>query len=643
MAMNKVSITKFGLQTGTTRTMYVQWDWDKPTQTEHYELVWYYRISDGLVLIGSSTTSTHLSATYTAPDDAIAVNISIRPIAKKRKVNDSDVPYWSYVPTYTDTYYFKSNPPVTPAVPEVTLEKLKLTATLSNIEPDAGGLPDSITFEVVEDNNKVFKTSNTTVRSGFSYARYSCYVNPGSEYTVRCRAVRQGLKSEWSKYSNPVSTMPTPPLGGIQTIRATSETSVYLSWYPAFVADSYDIEYATKKSYFDGSDATTIINNIETTHYEKTGLETGEEYFFRVRAVNSSGESTWTDIVSIVIGEAPSAPTTWSSSTVVVAGEPLNLYWTHNTKDNSRQTHAEIELYINGVKETHIVDDVEDEDTDENTFTVNTTDSRFAEGAKILWRVRTAGITEEYGDWSIQRTVDFYNHPTLRLNVTDVHGDNLETLTQYPFYIEGHAGPDSQKPIGYHLSITANQAYQTVDEVGNIKMVNKGQAVYSKYFDISDPLVLEFTPASVDLESNVRYTVNCTVTMNSGLTDSSECEFDVNWTDIRYEPNAEIGVDTETYTATIRPYCLDENGNLVDDVTLAVYRREYDGSFTELMSGIENGSTYITDPHPALDYARYRIVATSTTTGGIGYYDPPGYPVKGKAVIIQWDEAWSTW
>ena len=32
----------------------------------------------------------------------------------------------------------------------------------------------------------------------------------------------------------------------------------------------------------------------------------------------------------------------------------------------------------------------------------------------------------------------------------------------------------------------------------------------------------------------------------------------------------------------------------------------------------------------------------SNATGAISYYDPPGYPVNGNAVILQWDEVWST-
>jgi hypothetical protein len=126
--------------------------------------------------------------------------------------------------------------------------------------------------------------------------------------------------------------------------------------------------------------------------------------------------------------------------------------------------------------------------------------------------------------------------------------------------------------------------------------------------------------------------------MNSGLTTESSLEFVVSWADLEYEPNAEITIDEETLVAHIRPYC--EDG--LDDITLSVYRREFDGTFTEIASGIDNNSnTFVTDPHPALDYARYRIVATAKSTGAVSYCDIPGYPVGEKAAIIQWNEAWT--
>ena len=85
-----------------------------------------------------------------------------------------------------------------------------------------------------------------------------------------------------------------------------------------------------------------------------------------------------------------------------------------------------------------------------------------------------------------------------------------------------------------------------------------------------------------------------------------------------------------------------ESVDYVDDVTLSVYRREYDGRFVEIATGIDNKKhTYVTDPHPALDYARYRIVAISNTTGAVSFYDVPGHPINEVGAIIQWDEEWS--
>ena len=94
--------------------------------------------------------------------------------------------------------------------------------------------------------------------------------------------------------------------------------------------------------------------------------------------------------------------------------------------------------------------------------------------------------------------------------------------------------------------------------------------------------------------------------------------------------------------AFVRPYVVGEDGYLVEGVSLAVYRREFDGTFTEIASGLDNTTnTVVTDPHPSLDYARYRIVATDDATGSISYYDCPGWPVGESGIILQWDEEWS--
>lgn len=631
---SRATVDVFGLQSNTDRTMYATWTWSRDN-TKNHEVMWYYDTGDGVWFIGSDSTTEDTQSIYNAPSNALRVKFKVKPVSETHKVNDKDTAYWIASWSTEKTYDFSNNPPTAPGAPNVTIEKYNLTATLDNLNLNATG----IQFQVVKNNTTVFRTGTATITTG--HAAFSCVVDAGSQYKVRCRSYRGNIYSGWSEYSSNENTIPSAP-SGITTCRATSETSVYLEWAAVTAAETYDVEYTTKKEYFDGSDKVTSINNIEGIHYEKTGLESGQEYFFRVRAVNEEGSSAWSSIKSIVIGKPPIAPTTWSSTTTVITGESLTLYWVHNTEDGSSQTYAELEIYIDGVMETYTIKNSTDENEINKTSAYVIATTPYTEGTTIQWRVRTAGITKTYGNWSTQRTVDVYAPATLELTVTDAKGDAIETLTSFPFYVSGLAGPNTQLPVGYHLSIISNEIYETVDRVGNFKMVNKGEEVYAKYFDTSDPLLVQMSASNLDLENNIEYTVLCVASMNSGLTAQSSLSFTVSWADEEYEPNLEIGIDRDAFTASIRPYCQDAVGRLVEDVLLSVYRREFDGGFTELASNIDNSrGIFITDPHPALDYARYRVVATSKTTGAVSFYDPPGYPVGGKAVIIQWDEAWS--
>lgn len=623
-------IKVFGLQSNTDRTVYATWNWSV-SNTKEYSVVWYYDTGDGVWFIGSESTVSSKQCTYNAPSNAERVKFKVKPISKTRTVNKKETTYWTAGWSTERTYDFANNPPVTPAVPTVSIDDYyKLTATLDNLSDDATG----IQFQVVKDDTKVFKSGKATIKT--SSAAYFCTVTAGSKYKVRCRAYRGSKYSEWSEYSDNLDTIPKAP-SGITTCKAMSETSVYLEWPAVSTAKTYELEYATEKRYLNGSDATQKVSGIETTKYEKTGLESGEEYFFRVRSVNDEGESAWSGIVSVIVGKDPIAPTTWSSTTTVITGEPLTLFWIHNAEDQSSQTYAEVEITIDGDSQTYTVKNSEDAEEKDKTSSYEVDTSGYLEGTKIQWRVRTAGITKTYGDWSTKRTVDVYAPPTLELDVTDVDGNVLETLTSFPFYVKALAGPNTQIPIGYHLSVTADEAYETVDQVGNVKMVNAGDEVYSKYFDTTSNLVVEFSAGNIDLENNIGYTVVCTVSMNSGLTAEGSAGFTVAWTDSDYEPNAEIGIDKETLVAYIRPHCPNTN------TTLSVYRREYNGKFTELATGIDGATnTFITDPHPSLDFARYRIVAITKDTGAVTYADIPAFPVGETAVIIQWDEDWSS-
>lgn len=632
---------------------------------DYYLVKWYYATGDGIWFVSNDSGSQVESkqATYTRPSNATKVKISVKPVSKTKKVNDKEVSYWTGE-WVSKTIEVAGEPPETPPKPSVETEKYQLTATIDGITDSR---TDQVEFELWRrkngDNLMKYSWYTTSYKINVRNCRaaWTMNITAGDDFIVRCRAINlyngSSIYSEWSEYSDEARAIPSVPKQ--VTVKALSETSVQVSWLAVASATGYEVEYTTKKIYFDAaSNKVESVTVTDTTdHAIITGMTSGEEYFFRVRASNDSGDSGWSEIKSIVIGEPPAAPTTWSSTTTAITGKSVNLYWVHNTKDESNQTYAQLELYDSETKNTVLYTfDNKAYDSDTLSYTPLSEDEQdegkinscilktdlYNEGTTILWRVRTAGITKEYGDWSVQRTIDVYAPATLELSVTDtIDGELIETLSSFPFYISALAGPDTQAPIGYHVSIISNEQYETVDNMGNPKIVNSGEAVYSKYFDISTPLLLEMTPSVISLKNNISYTVSCIVSMNSGLTTEASLPLNVSWTVLAYEPDAEIGINPNDYSAYISPYCLDADGNTITDVSLSVYRREFDGSFTEIATGIEtDANEYILDPHPSLDYARYRIIATSKTTGSVSYYDPPGYPIGGKEVIVQWDEEW---
>ena len=638
--MAKCTITKIGLQSGTDRTVYVTWSWSKLSQTDKYDVRWYYATGDGVRFIGSEQeveiTNAQLQSTYTAPENATLVKFQVKPIAKTRKVNDKDVAYWTAEWSTEAVYTFGPEPPTKPPTPDVEIDQYTITASIQNAYINAT----EVQFQIIKDDTKVV---NTGICKLTTYAAsYSCSIEAGSKYKSRCRGKRGELYGEWSDYSGNNESIPSAP-GRITNCYATSDTSVLLTWDSVSSAETYDVEYANNADYLGASNASTTINGVTSTSYTITGLQTGDKYYFRVRAVNSKGESGWSEYVMAILGSKPASPTTWSSTTTAIVGEEVILYWVHNAEDGSNESKAELEITMNGSSQTYTIDNPEkDSDEDDTNSVYKLSTSGYTEGTTILWKVRTAGISGEFGEWSIQRKIDVYAPATLELHVTDNDGNDISSLTSFPFYIKAIGGPSSQNPISYYVTIISNGTYETIDEIGNVKIVSEGDEVYSKFYDINTEMLLEITAGSIDLENNITYTITCMVTMDTGLSTQQSKELKIAWVDPDYEPNAEIGFDSETLSAFIRPYCENEDGELVSGVTLSVYRREYDGRFVEIGKGLVNtNNTFVTDPHPSLDYGRYRIVAIDDATGAVSYSDIPGYPIGEKAVIIQWNETWS--
>lgn len=762
---NKAVINNFGLQADKvdTRTLFATWTWGKD-HTSEYKIVWYYATGAGVWFVGQDSTTTYKQSTYSAPSTATKVKFKVKPVSTKYKktVNKktTEVSYWTADWSTEKIYDFKDTPPQTPTGLQAEIDGYKLTASLDN-QHDLYAT--TIEFEVIKETVSGSTTTRTKHASGKATlsrnaAAYTCSISAGPSYEVRCRSVDGKETSAWSDYVVAGGTAAPAAVKEITVLKARTPTEVYIDWADSStVTDQtqYEIQYTTEKRWFDSSEgnvSTHVVNaksgSTKVSHAEITGLQTGDEYFFRLRAKNGEAVSSWTPIKSIILGKTPEAPTTWSNTTTAIVGDDLYLYWMHNSEDGSSQTYAQLEIKIDGKKTTHTIKNpVQTKDSSGNTLSTSTVNGHtfvqiasgilvrklseddkdkttscivktksWNAGAKLEWRVKTAGILQDdsgnpkYGPWSALRTVTVNAPPTLSLDILHLESGKLAsikngTVKQFPIYISGIAGPNPpQKPIGYHVSINSKSKYYGMDAMGNERIVNEGEEMYSGYFNTDEDLLLELTPAKLDLENNQDYQVTCIVSMSSGLTAIASVDFTVSWTETRYAVNAEINIDEDTLTAHIRPYCEDEaivymrvnrNGNTytstttkvdvptgmplddtfttdgkqvylgimydeaqnadvevyywekitrttVTDMTLSVYRREFDGGFTEIESGMPaSANAFATDLHPALDYARYRIVSTANKTGAIYFYDVPAVPVGEKSVVIQWDEQWS--
>lgn len=505
---------------------------------------------------------------------------------------------------------------------------------------------------------------------------------------------------------------------------------VRVDWEPLKNVESYTLYYTKNKDFFTGAPGSVqSVSDIKATYTLLTDIEPGSAYWFMITASNESGEGARSPIypnnnVGIIVGEKPAPPTTWSSTTTTIIGSELYLYWVHNSKDGSSETQARIQIFkgdiepnedplLDYIQKNDKIDDIEHRD-DTKFYPVDTIALNNEAGGgltDISWRVQTMGIYNEYSDWSIVRKIDIFEPPTIE-SVFSQEKDGLavETINQFPFYLQTITYPPTQIPIGYSVEVRAFDGYTTINDLGEEVSIAANQIIFSSFYDTNEILELEFTPDMIDLEPGQSYKLFISAAMNSGLSADNydnPIVFNVDWYDSTYQPYLEVEYNNSDYTTSLTPYCyppgykyiqvvetptgwekiedeyldlpipynsealetyalsstIDEtteiyywplddlyftqvtyDGNeLIDYVTLSVYRKNYDGTFSELISGLENNRITINDPHPSLDYARYRVVATDKNTGAISWEDVDPYPIQEKSLILQWDESTSTY
>lgn len=178
---------------------------------------------------------------------------------------------------------------VTPKAPAGTTNSITCTAITGSSGPDV--------FAYVGDGS-------ATCTSGSS-----CL-----QYTLQYREENTGgtIISSDSRHKTQVAS------SGASTLTATvaSTTSIALSWTAVSNATSYQLQRATNSGF------TTGLNTSSQTGTSVTasGLSTGTTYYFRIAAIGSSGQGSWSNTASAAPAAPVGPPSSTPTTSAVISG-----------------------------------------------------------------------------------------------------------------------------------------------------------------------------------------------------------------------------------------------------------------------------------------------------------------------------------
>ncbi len=188
-------------------------------------------------------------------------------------------------------------------------------------------------FENMFDEAENYTSTSYAASGSFEYE---------TQYFWRVRAKNQNGESDWSDTRTFTTGKPTPgsiallePADGADGLSLTPT----LLWQSDPVATSYEVEFWKNEdmvgwSLFNEKD----IPDTTYTVDESKDLNTETEYFWRVRAVNNSGNGQWTELYSFTTGDGASVFADNSQINLKISPNPFSdeCFITFNNKNAER-------------------------------------------------------------------------------------------------------------------------------------------------------------------------------------------------------------------------------------------------------------------------------------------------------------------
>jgi titin len=257
----------------------------------------------------------------------------------------------------------------------------------------------------------------TFTEIGSVTANLKTYQNSGlvenTRYYYRVRAYNGSGNSAYSNIVDAVTTQTPPVAPGTLSATAVSPLQIDLSWNDnSDNEDGFKIERSGNGiSFFEFQ---TVVAGA--TSYQNIGLSPNTEYFYRIRAYNNGGSSSYSNVVRVTTAQSlPNDPSDLQA--IPVSTQQINLSW----KDNSNiETGYSIERSIDGATFTVVQTVGEDVTTFQN--------SGLSSGTQFYYRVRAYNSA---GSSSYSNTVNVSTEQTLPnapsgLSVTPVSSQQID-------------------------------------------------------------------------------------------------------------------------------------------------------------------------------------------------------------------------
>ena len=388
------------------------------------------------------------------------------------------------------------------------------------------------------------------------------------------------------------------------------EGEALLTWDWSWTsANRAEISWSTNEFAWESTEepSTYIVDSVHAARWRVSGLEPGNIYYFRVRLLQVTEESTvygdYSETMEVNLTTAPEMPVLSLSAAVLTEGGELSASWGYVTTDGTEQASASICVATVDETETTPIEygDIVGSAQTAQHADIDTTG--WLTGETYYLCVQVTSESGAVSPWSDPVPVYVAEPISIEISATSLEAETIGdrsvlSLKEMPLtatIIGSGAGGTTT------LIVERLQDYHMIRPDDSFKDGYEGETVCF-YRQTGEDEISIPKPQFGVFDDGASYRLIATVEDGYGQSASDELEFEVHWTDQAVEPTATA--EAEGIVATIEATA---GANTPEGSKCDIYRLSADRPQLIVQEG-DFGTVYV-DPYPAFgENSGYRCV-----------------------------------